>query len=125
MKHVLTINELFGHRKLFNKEEDVAIGILDSMSKMDTESIKKEDTWVVGSTYKAFVFKIDGFDIKSVCKDIVTWGAGSAKYRYFLYTDDVQVDCSNYIAKKIWKKAEVDQHRYLKKDVRINFVKRK
>jgi hypothetical protein len=118
-------NEGLGNsiRKIINKDEKTALGILSKM----TNDLTMEFTSRITDTYQ---FNIDGFDIKSE-KRIGVGRAANIFDDYFLIVDDTELECSQNICKKIFNKSKfiyekVDERderdRYTKKDARIHFA---
>lgn len=132
MKHIKTINEVFGIQRLFNKDERTAEGILKRLKTDNNIIVSQESTRLIGGVGGKFIYKlnIDDFNIEiifsiSVSKLESTTG-------YLLKIDDVIMDSSKSINKKIYKKCEeiynkdeIEMKDYIKKDARINFAPRK
>lgn len=119
-------NEGLGNsiRKILNKDEKTALGILDIM----TNDLTVEFTRNVGNA--SYKFNIDGFDIKSEKRIGVGRGANIFD-DYYLIVDDTELDCSRNICKKIFNKSKFiyekkderdERDRYTKKDARIHFA---
>jgi len=123
MKHIKHINELFGLRKLFNKDEETAEGILNSIDQ--TTKIEFRDDSDDISDIKIYRFNIDEFNIK-VSSDLNEFVS-----EYSLEIDGIKMNCSKSIIKKILTKCyevinkdNIEQEEYIRKDAKIHFKNR-
>jgi hypothetical protein len=130
MKHIKHINELFGVRKLFNKDEETVYGIIDSL----TSDVSQEHFDVNGDPF--IRMDIDGYSIKIGLiypRNPNTGHHYSNKEecfgkRYKVWVDDVPIRCSNYVGKKLWTKCKNikkdTNYDYVRKDAKIHFKNR-
>ena len=120
MKHIKSINEIFGLEKFFNKDEDIAIEILNQLNNNDID-IQKEIILSTDSSITTieFKFKIDDFEIKLLSE---TTGPLSLSLIREIKIDDAKIMVSNNIFDKILNKLKEDKDEiYTKKDFRTHF----
>ena len=68
MKHIKTINEVFGIQRLFNKDERTAEGILKRLKTDNNIIVSQESTRLIGGVGGKFIYKlnIDDFNIEII-----------------------------------------------------------
>lgn len=125
MRHIKRVNELFGimtKLRNVNEDEETARGILDKLINSEV-SVKKSKS----GNKETFEFKVDGFNITSIYKAYPFF----EESMYYLYIDDVLLQTSKYIAKRVWFKCddintqlENDIEKYTKKDAKTHFSKK-
>lgn len=129
MKHIKHINELFGINKLLNKDEETVYGIIDQIN----SDITQDNSVINGDPF--IKMNIDGYNIKigliygkSPSGQPYSNREESFDRKYKVWIDDVQMKCSNYVAKKLWNKCKNIKSKtnddYIRKDAKIHFKKR-
>ena len=127
MKHIMSINELFKLGRIFNKDEETAEGILNSIDKNIKIEIAHtlDNNGIRQSTL--YSFNIDGFSIEVSKRNII----GYSKPHQKIKIDGVEIEASNRIISKIINKCDyeinrekIEMENYTKKDAKMHFKNR-
>jgi hypothetical protein len=110
MKHIKNVNELFGIGNLIRSrlysDEDVAKEILNKLNNGKyRKELLRDHRAHISETYQ---FDIDGFFIEIHYEQHYSvYGMDSSEtHIYNLYIDDKELECSDWIKKKIYKKCQ-------------------